>query len=74
MVGKRGYNQLIMKAIKIILTICAVLPLIAIPRITGEMTLRGYEAWEAITISFGMTLPVVVVLMSILWMLDRRAK
>ncbi|MDZ7767662.1 MAG: hypothetical protein U5K38_00560 [Woeseiaceae bacterium] len=63
-----------MKAFRIILAICALLPIFAVPRLAGEMTLRGYETWEAITISLGMTLPVVVLLMSVLWMLDRRAR
>lgn len=60
-----------MKALRIVLTVLAVLPLLVTPRTIGEMTLRGYQPWEAIAIGLGLTLPFTVLFVIALLIVER---
>lgn len=54
------------------LTVCAVLPLIALPLVIAQVRIRGYDQWEAIFLGLGMVLPIVVLaLMGYIFMLER---
>ena len=43
-----------------ILIACALLPLVALPFVIAQVRMRGYDDWEAIFISLGISLPFVV--------------
>ncbi len=63
-----------MKILKNIFAVAMILPLFVIPRLAGEMNLRGYESWEAITMALGMTLPFVSVFMFAYFLVDRKVR
>jgi hypothetical protein len=42
------------------LTVCDVLPLVALPFVIVQVRVRGYESWEAIFLASGMVLLLVV--------------
>lgn len=60
-----------MKIVKILIGIAMILPVFAIPRLIGEMTLRGYEPWEAICLALGMTLPFVLLFFIAYFFVDK---
>jgi len=63
-----------MNILKKVFAVAMILPLFVIPRLTGEMTLKGYETWEAISLSFGITLPFVLVFMLGYFLVDRKLR